>query len=86
VKEYQEAMQGAREKLRLGAGSVIDLLTVEARLTTSQLELVNANLAYALAIVRLRYTTGTMLGPDPRHPSLEHDVFFQAPPAPGAKK
>jgi outer membrane protein TolC len=84
--EYQEALQGSREKLRLGAGSVIDLLTIEARLTASQLDLVNAHLAYALAIVRLRYTTGTMLGPDPRHPSLERDVFFQAPPVPGVKK
>jgi outer membrane protein TolC len=81
VTEYESALAGAREKLRLAAGSLIDLLTIEQRLTGSQLDLVNAQLQYALAIVQLRYTSGTMLGPDPLHPALESRVFFE-PPAP----
>ena len=82
VAEYQIALDGAREQLRLAAGSLLDLLTIEARLTAAQLDLVNAQLNYALAIVRLRYAGGTMLGADPLHPTLDRHVFFQPPASP----
>jgi outer membrane protein TolC len=85
VAEYQIALDGAREQLRLAAGSLLDLLTIEARLTAAQLDLVNAQLNYALAIVRLRYAGGTMLGSDPLHPALDRTVFFQPPSSPEPK-
>jgi outer membrane protein TolC len=82
VSEYQIAMDGAKEKLRLAAGSLLDLLTIEQRLTNSQLDLVNSQMQYALSVVQLRYTSGTLLGSDPLQPSLERQVFFTLPPAP----
>jgi outer membrane protein TolC len=82
VAEYESALDGAREQLRLAAGSLLDLLTIEARLTAAQLDLVNAQLDYALAIVQLRYASGTMLGPDPLNPALERQAFFEPPSAP----
>jgi outer membrane protein TolC len=85
VAEYETALDGAREQLRLAAGSLLDLLTIEARLTAAQLDLVSAQLDYALAIVQLRYTTGTMLGADPLRPALERQVFFQPPNPPETK-
>ena len=85
VAEYEAALDGAREQLRLAAGSLIDLLTIEARLTAAQLDFVNAQLNYALSIVRLRYAGGTMLGTDPLHPALDRQVFFQ-PPSPAELK
>lgn len=83
VSEYEVALEGANEKMRLAAGSLLDLLTVEARLTTAQLDLVNAQYQYALAIAQLRYASGTLLGPDPMHPSLDREAFFVPPPPPG---
>ena len=85
VSEYQSATEGAREKLRLAAGSLLDLLTIESRLTGSELDLENARLQYALAIVELRYASGTMLGPDPLHPTLEREAFRVPAPPPGVK-
>ena len=47
VTEYQAALEGERDKLRLGVGSIIDILTIEGRLTEALLEFVSAQQAYA---------------------------------------
>jgi len=80
---YDLALAGERDKLRLGVGSLIDLITMESRLTDAQLTLVGAQHDYAVALVRLRFATGTLLGADPMHPAVDRDVFFHAPPALG---
>jgi outer membrane protein len=61
VRYYQAALDGEREKYRLGLNSLVDVLTVEDRLTTGILAEVNARLAYALALVTLRQSTGTIV-------------------------
>jgi outer membrane protein TolC len=61
VKYYRAALDGEREKYRLGLNSLVDVLTVEDRLTTAVLAEVNARLAYALALVQLRQSTGTIV-------------------------
>ena len=82
---YGLALTGERDKLRLGVGSLIDLLTMESRLTEAQLTLVGAQHDYAVALVRLRFASGTLLGSDPLHPVVDRDVFFHAPPAKGSE-
>ena len=61
VRYYQAALDGEKEKYRLGLNSLVDVLTVEDRLTTGVLADVNAHLAYALALVTLRQSTGTIV-------------------------
>jgi outer membrane protein len=61
VRFYQAALDGEREKYRLGLSALVDVLTVEDRLTTEVLNEVNARLAYALALVQLRQSTGTIV-------------------------
>lgn len=61
VTGFQAALEGERDKLRLGVGSLTDLLTVENRLTDALLDLVAAQQAYAVGLVQLRYASGTLI-------------------------
>ena len=79
VELFQTALQGERDKLRLGLGSLVDLLTVEDRLTRSLSGLVDAQLAHALALTRLRFVTGTIVAPDQAVQSVDREVFFNLP-------
>lgn len=79
---YEVALDGERDKLRLGVGSLVDLLTVEDRLTNSLNSYVNAQLAYAEALVRFRFATGTLLEPDRIVQSVD-GAIFQTLPFPG---
>ena len=64
VTAFTRALESEREKLGLGIGSIVDLLTVEDRLTGASQMVVEAQLAYALALVNLRFATGTLLPKD----------------------
>ncbi len=84
VRGFQAALEGEQDKLRLGVGSLTDLLTVEGRLTEALLALVDAQQAYALGVVQLRYASGTLVGgPDVRPPP--RDVFFMPLTPPGGR-
>lgn len=73
---FRAALEGESDKLRLGVGSLTDLLTVEGRLTEALLDLVSAQQAYAAGLVQLRYATGTLIDVgDIRVPS--RDTFFR---------
>jgi len=79
VAAFQAALDGEREKYRLGVGSLVDILTMEDRLTVAQRTYVNAGLAYALALVRLRSVTGTIVEPDKPVRSVDGSVFLSLP-------
>lgn len=79
VRSFQSALAAEREKYRLGIGSVVDILTVEDRLTTALLSEVQADLAYALALTQLRLATGTIVDPDKPVQTVEGSVFFRVP-------
>ena len=80
VRAYQAALEGERDKLRLGVGSIIDILTIEGRLTEALLDFVSAQQAYAVSLVRLRYEGGLLVEPDQATHSFERDMFFRPPP------
>ena len=77
---YEAALEGEKDKLRLAAGSLTDLLTVEGRMTSALVDLVAAQEAYAIALVQLRHATGTLVPADGPVTSIDRDVFFSPPP------
>jgi outer membrane protein TolC len=76
---FEAALEGEREKFTLGFNSLVDVLTVEDRLTTAMTAQVSAELGYALALTQLRSATGTIVEPDKEVHSLDRDVFFTLP-------
>ena len=79
VAAFQQSLQDQRDKLRLGIGSVVDLLTVEDRLTSSLTTKVQAQLNYALALTQLRQATGTVIDANQQSLTVDRDVFFTVP-------
>lgn len=51
-----------RKKYRLGLATVLDLLTVETRLTSDELAVIDIRRRLAQALVNYRFETGTLLG------------------------
>ena len=79
VAASQAALDGEREKYRLGVGQLVDVLTMEDRLTVSEQSRVNAELGYAQALTQLRFSTGTIVEPDKTVQSVDRDVFLTVP-------
>ena len=79
VQSYQLALDGENEKFRLGVNSIVELLTVEDRLTTALSTENAAQLDYATAVVNLRYATGTLIDPRTNTHSIDKDVFTKPP-------
>lgn len=85
VAASQAALDGEREKYRLGVGQLVDVLTMEDRLTVAEQSQVSAEVGYALALTQLRFATGTIVAPDKTVQSVDRDVFFTVP-VPAAQK
>jgi len=79
VQYYQAALDGEREKYRLGLSSLVDVLTVEDRLTSVLLDQVNAKLAYASALVQLRQATGTIVQAGQNIQQVDPRIFSSLP-------
>jgi outer membrane protein TolC len=85
VAASQAALEGEREKYRLGVGQLVDVLTMEDRLTVAEQTQVNAQLGYALALAQLRFATGTIVEPDKTIQSVDREVFLTVP-IPGSQR
>ena len=81
----QAALDGEREKYRLGVGQIVDVLTMEDRLTVAEQSQVSAEVGYALALTQLRFATGSIVAPDKTVQAVDRDVFFTVP-VPAAQK
>jgi outer membrane protein TolC len=81
VAAFQTALQGERDKLRLGIGSLVDILTVEDRLTGALGSEVNAILAYTSSVAQLRFATGTLIDPGQVVQTVDRDTLV-TPPTP----
>jgi outer membrane protein len=79
VVAFQTALDGERDKLRLGIGSLVDILTIEDRLTLALESEVSAQLAYALSLVQLRFATGTLIEPNQTVQTVNRDIFYHFP-------
>lgn len=79
VADFRLALAGEREKYQLGRSSLIDVLTLEDRLTSASMSEVDAHLAYALAVVRLRQATATIVAPRQQTHTLSRETFSTLP-------
>lgn len=79
VRSYQLALNGEQEKFRLGIGSLVDVLTIEDRLTNANSQALSAQLDFSLAIENLRFATGTVVDPDTRTHVIELNTFLRLP-------
>ena len=79
VKAFKAALDGEREKYRLGFGSLVDILTIEDRLTTSLAIEVQARLDAAVEMARLRQATGTLVEPSAVAPRADGQAFMTLP-------
>jgi outer membrane protein TolC len=79
VEYSRAALDNEREKLRLGVGSLIDVLTVEERLTNVLVFQVQSELAFAVSIAQLRRATGTIVAADKIVPDVDASVFLTLP-------
>jgi outer membrane protein len=79
VKFYQDALAGEREKYRLRLNSLVDVLTVEDRLTSAVINEVSARLGYATALVQVRQATGTIVDAGEAAPRIDPQIFYQLP-------
>lgn len=61
---FARAVENEEKKLRGGTSTLIDVISQRDRLTSAQQGRVNAQRALALAILELRFQTGTLIGPD----------------------
>ncbi len=79
---FREAVADEQQKVRLGLGTVIDLIFTQDSLTSAEIDEVQARLGYAIALARLRYETGTLVADDGGRPQLDPAALVTAPPVP----
>jgi outer membrane protein TolC len=85
---YESAVLDEREKLRHGTGTVIDLILTEDRLTQSALDALSTQINMAKAVARLRFETGSLLGPEAQT-TVDVTSLTTVPPVtapPGARR
>ena len=73
-------LDGERERLRSGVGSVLDTLQTEDRYIAAVLAEISAQVSYATAIAGFRFATGTFI--DPRSPvqAVAREAFYAPTP------
>lgn len=65
VRLFERAVVNEEKKLRAGTSTLLDVITQRDRLTAARQSEVAAQLALALALLELRFETGTILPADP---------------------
>lgn len=63
VRLFAQAVTNEEKKLQAGTSTILDLLSQRDRLTAARQNEVSAGLALALALLRLRFETGTLIRP-----------------------
>lgn len=84
VRLYEQTVINEEKKLRAGSSTLIDLISQRDRLTAARQSLVSAQLALALALVRLRFETGTL--PVDGEPGPDWFGELTSVPVPGGPK
>lgn len=74
VRLFERAVENEEKKLRAGTSTLLDVISQRDRLTSARQSEVSAHLSLALALVRLRFETGTLLpdGGDPQGIEIAH--------------
>jgi outer membrane protein len=77
---YRSAVDDEKQKLQLGLGTVIDLVVTEEHLTETLLDELSAWLAYANALIRLRFETGSLVSAEGSEEQLDLETLTTVPP------
>jgi len=81
---YRRGYDDENLRFRMGMSTIIDLITVQNRLSTAMVTEVDSHLDYANAIIRLRYETGTLILKEKEQYRLEMKRLILIPDANGA--
>ncbi|MDD2902805.1 MAG: TolC family protein [Syntrophales bacterium] len=98
LKRYSAGLKKAREavtlyrrgytdenlRFRMGMSTIIDLITVQNRLSTAMVTEVDSQLDYANAVIKLRYETGTLIVKEKEQYRVEMKRLIAIPDANGA--
>ncbi len=76
---YQQTVANEVKKLRAGSSTLIDLITQRDRLTAARRQEVSAHFALALALLELRFQTGTLTEPDAETRSIGRENLTTLP-------
>lgn len=79
VELFRQAVINEEKKLQAGSSTLIDVISQRDRLTAARQSLVSARLSLALALLDLRFETGTLLAGDPDRQSLRWEHFTTLP-------
>ncbi len=78
---YQTAVENEKKKFQMGLSTLIDVMTVEDRLTDVRLNHIAGQQRYANALIQLRFETGTLLQTDGNKVAVNAADFFTLPAA-----
>ena len=81
VVSYEKAVASEEQKLKMGLGTVLDVMTMTDRLRSARLAEVAGRQGYAASLVNLRFETGTLVsGQDEQVEVSEKDVLTTPSP------
>lgn len=78
-RHYRTALKKEKEKVSLGTGTLLDLITVEERMTNALLAEITSRMEFAVALARCRFETGTMITGHGEQIHLEGDLLTTLP-------
>lgn len=76
---YQEVYNNEQVKFKNGITILLNLIQFQERLTLAELEYLQAHQQFAIAIVNLRYETGTLFANKKEKGVLDKKIFFTIP-------
>ncbi len=79
VESFRSALTGEREKYAGGIGSIVNIVSVEDKLTAALAEQVQSELSYVLALAQFRLATGTLVQPNRAVQNVPADTFVALP-------
>ncbi len=79
AESYRRLKEGELKKFRMGMSSIFDLQTISNNLASAEIQLLGAKKTYALAVLNLRYATGTLLKGNDELFTVEAKNLFTIP-------
>lgn len=79
LKFYEEAFNNEQVKFQTGLTTILNLILFQERLTSSELQYLQAYQQFANAIVNLRHETGTLIVHDDSGFTIDQKVFYSIP-------
>ena len=76
---YKEAFSNEQVKFQTGLTTVLSLILFQERLTSSELQYLQAYQQFANSIVNLRHETGTLITQDNKGFSIDSKAFYLIP-------